>query len=695
MMKRFFILEKNIKNASIKWTQNGNKAKIDRNKIIFKNQTGFFSGIYECEGVDNEQKTNLFYSIVKEGDLVKGKVKTFMYSPKNNRPKIRFDFLTNIHNISLNDSVKINCTSNNAVKIEWKIGNKIIKSSFLFIENFSYKNLKFYECKTSNRYGNTSIGIRFNKKTNDTYEGVIENPKENSKNRLKKSSEKNFIEKKMPSLTIALESPRKNFIKIGDKIELKCSVNNHFKKTRVNWFKETDHNHQDLKTKQVSETEKVLIIDSFEPNFIGIYTCKAEIEDSIYYNHKNWLKIFIGNSVHENLYEIRAIDSKLTPSLVFKLNQKHTNLKIECRNNERNSTVVWSKIEGSSSEWYSNRNIIKLKPEINTDYECASENELGTTRVKFKVDKINSENNFEAYFNQFTSILKKEKALDGIIKRDINRTFIVAKLGSSVILECPVKKFDDSVFWFKSSRRIIEHEKIDSKDLYINSTSQKDTGFYECITDNYKEAHALNLVISEKLPILTEKSLLAYNVSKFFKKKNFSITLSFKTSKENGTLFTILSKENDENMILSIKNGYIFFESRQKDAFEVLIKIPHQIQYKRMNTIKVFLNSSEISFVLNRQKYKSFLNYQINKKNSLMYIGSKGLIDKWDNFNGIFTSLKINERKLDLVNSALVIKNIKLKEECSNLNCRKDEVCVVSQNEKGFKCYCSKSKCDR
>lgn len=206
---------------------------------------------------------------------------------------------------------------------------KSINQSLLKIENFSIRNLKFYQCRTIDD-SSLSLGIRFRQISHHNFEGVVENYDRRIINRLKKSPEPREL--KMPDLKLSLISPHNHHFKLGERIILKCSTDNLKYNVNVDWKKETDQIDQNVKIIELNRTQKILIIDSLMLDHVGIYTCSVKIKDSIFYEHENSLKILIFNSELKDFYEIRVVYSKFTPNLNCKLNSVSAINSIECSN---------------------------------------------------------------------------------------------------------------------------------------------------------------------------------------------------------------------------------------------------------------------------------------------------------------------------------------------------------------------------
>ncbi len=76
--------------------------------------------------------------------------------------------------------------------------------------------------------------------------------------------------------------------------------------------------------------------------------------------------------------------------------------------------------------------------------------------------------------------------------------------------------------------------------------------------------------------------------------------------------------------------------------------------------------------------------------NNILYIG-KSTEKSIKVIHAAFSSLSINDIKVDLIHDSLNLNNIKFLNTCQNVECKNNGYCFINQNLKGFKCNCKKS----
>lgn len=89
----------------------------------------------------------------------------------------------------------------------------------------------------------------------------------------------------------------------------------------------------------------------------------------------------------------------------------------------------------------------------------------------------------------------------------------------------------------------------------------------------------------------------------------------------------------------------------------------------------------------NYRAYSS--NLDLSFTNHVLYIG-KSIESSTGVINAAFSSLIINDFKVDLIHDSFDIMNIKFLNTCQNVECKNNGYCFISQNLKGFKCNCKK-----
>ncbi|RNA33970.1 hypothetical protein BpHYR1_035154 [Brachionus plicatilis] len=372
---------------------------------------------------------------------------------------------------------------------------------------------------------------------------------------------------------------------------------------KLHWQTETDQIDEGIKIMELNRTQKILIIDSFELRHIGIYTCHVQIKNSIFYEHENWIKFFILNSKFENFYEIRVIYSKLTPNLAYQINSTSNSISIECKNRDQNLTTKWFKLSNMSMQVFEQSKIELDRNKI-AKYECSSENDFGTSKITF-----NNEKN-QIYWSEFSSWAKKMPEM-------------------VVTLKCPLNS--DKIFWFKSGKKLPENNLKNSSYLFINETQFSDQGSYECSTHDFKKVYTIELILSEPIPIMTENSFLLFNISNYLKGDKFSLSISFKPFNLDGIIWSL--SKNDENITVSLNNGIVYYDSKQKNSVDVLVKIP-----KIWNQLKIELFDQEVLLVLNDQNFKIFSGYDVKNIGKNLCLGSENF--HHSNFIGIISNLK-------------------------------------------------------
>jgi hypothetical protein len=57
-------------------------------------------------------------------------------------------------------------------------------------------------------------------------------------------------------------------------------------------------------------------------------------------------------------------------------------------------------------------------------------------------------------------------------------------------------------------------------------------------------------------------------------------------------------------------------------------------------------------------------------------------------FYGVLTALKLNNKRVDVIENAIETNNIEFFNNCEKNSCTNDSVCLTAQNERGHKCHC-------
>jgi hypothetical protein len=565
---------------------------------------------------------------------VKSRIRSYLIEPiidnLNNLPPIRLDFLSQIENVTRNSSIKIRCStiSSNWI-IEWNHGNKFLNSklnkNILNLNGNDLVNDSLYKCVVKNFQNINQIGIRF-KQNNDKpnfFEGSLELVDKNNINKyqtelqiynkendikliapnynyeeedeniddydgqlktlsLFSGSQKSIREsnenighfKNQPSIELNFLSPKTSYINIGDRVEIQCKTTSSIKYSQ-NWLKNSGKFSERVKFQQ---NDEILVIESFEDDDIGVYSCLVNDYDSK--QNLNMLSFKI-QSVQFDLFTINIIDSYLTPTLelnyiesLFWLNKNHSNLNVKCISPSTKLLPLWKRTVHFNFLNFTKiaGNVIKIdqvSQQHIDNYICSISNEYGTSILSYRLDFDTFYNEFQFFLIRFQSKTKN----DDLNNYDINLSysltknveFLLSELNNPLVLQCPIR--NSKVKWHKSDhlfKYMIPN--TNTGDLFIPKMSLNNYGKYTCEYNNFN--HSIIVEKEDKIPYLNEKnSFIALNIKKFIQDSNiFKIELSFQLLKisSSANIEYILFYMSDSNeqyyMKLSIYDSILVFK---------------------------------------------------------------------------------------------------------------------------------------
>ena len=559
---------------------------------------------------------------------VKSRIRSYLIEPivdsLSNLPAIRLDFLNQIENVTQNSTIRIRCSTIDAGwTIEWHHGSKLLNSKFnkntLIVNGFDLKNGSLFTCIAKNSQNTNQIGIKFkqNNEKQKFYEGNLELINQNDIIKAKEQDKENDIKiiapnynyddededdnlddynddqqkkvtlfsgsqkyiresndqidylKNQPSIDLNFLSPKTSYIHLGDRVEIQCKTTFPIKFSQ-NWIKNTGLFSERAKFQQ---NDELLIIESFEDDDIGVYSCLVNDFES-----KQNLNIvsFQIKPFQFDLFAISIIDSHATPSLelnyiesLFWLNKNTPKLDVACVSSYSNILPLWkravhvnflnfTKITGNLLT------INQITQQHIDNYVCSVANEYGTSILTYRLDFDKFYNEYQFYITRFQSKTKN----DNINKYDVNFSyhlnsnveFLLAELNNPLVLQCPVR--NSKIKWHKSEhfyKYMIPN--TNTGDLFIPKMSLDDYGKYICEYNDFK--HSINVEKVDRIPYLNEKnSFIAFNITNFIQDSNiFKIELAFQ-------LFKI---SNFENILIYMcdSNGIYYMKLSVMDSILV------------------------------------------------------------------------------------------------------------------------------
>ena len=163
-----------------------NKSNPENRELLINGSTFFINelttddlGNYECQTINKKYTTRIVYSIESDQiDSILIQIESFSIKSSNYDAKI--DFYSPIEDIKPGQNVEIKCSSlNDNTEMQWYLYGKALGSDILILENFSELNLDFFKCgiKETNKKlieSPFSIGLRFSRKNNKNFKGLVE-----------------------------------------------------------------------------------------------------------------------------------------------------------------------------------------------------------------------------------------------------------------------------------------------------------------------------------------------------------------------------------------------------------------------------------------------------------------------------------------------------------------------------------------
>jgi hypothetical protein len=560
---------------------------------------------------------------------VKSRVRSYFIEPIidnniSNLPAIRLDFLNQIENITRNSKIKIRCSTINANwTIEWYYGDSFLNSKFnkniLIVDGTDLKNGSLYKCVAKNSHNINQIGIRFkqNNKQFSFFEGFFElidkksvkkieaevpievpiykkendiklvapnynyededeniddydNDQQNkitlfsgSQKSIRESDDQIVYFKNQPSIDLVFLSPKTSYINIGDRVEIQCKTKSSIKYNQ-NWIKNTSLFSTRAKFQQNNE---LLIIESFEDEDIGIYSCLVNDFDTR--QNLNIISFQI-QPVQFDLFTINIIDSYVTPILqlnfiesLFWLNKHMRNLDVTCISPTSKLSPLWKRDVRINFLNFTKMsgNVLKID-QVNQqhidNYVCSVSNEYGSSTLTYRLDFDKYNNEFQFYLTQFQSKTKHHDMNDINVSLSnrfaLNSDFLLAELNSPLVLQCPIR--NSKIKWHHTGhlfKYMIPN--TNTGDLFISKMSLNNYGKYICEYNDYK--HLIDVEKVDKIPYLNEKdSFITLNITDIVQGLNsFKVELTFQ-------LFKISLSANVEYILLymSDSNGKYYMK---------------------------------------------------------------------------------------------------------------------------------------